>query len=52
MPVLVVIQGLSHGMMAAVRVLIAPDSFTGTLTAAEAAEAIADGWRRHAPATT
>jgi glycerate kinase len=32
-----------------VRVLIAPDSFAGTLTAAEAAEAIADGWRRHAP---
>jgi glycerate 2-kinase len=36
-------------MMAAVRVLIAPDSFAGTLTAAEAAEAIAEGWRRHAP---
>jgi len=33
-----------------VRVLIAPDSFGGTLTAAEAAEAIAAGWRDAAPA--
>ena len=32
------------------RVLVAPDCFTGTLTAAEAAEAIASGWQRHAPA--
>jgi glycerate 2-kinase len=32
------------------RVLIAPDSFGGTMTAVEAAEAIASGWRRHAPA--
>jgi glycerate kinase len=31
------------------RVLIAPDSFGGTLTAVEAAEAIATGWRRRAP---
>ena len=31
------------------RVLIAPDKFAGTLTAVEAAEAIAEGWRRHAP---
>ena len=31
------------------RVLIAPDDFTGTLTAVEAAEAIAAGWRSHAP---
>lgn len=31
------------------RVLIAPDSFTGTLTAAEASAAIADGWTRQAP---
>lgn len=31
------------------RVLIAPDKFSGTLTAVEAAEAIATGWRRHAP---
>ncbi|WEV78907.1 glycerate kinase [Janibacter cremeus] len=30
-------------------VLIAPDSFTGTLTATQAAEAIAAGWRRSAP---
>jgi glycerate 2-kinase len=32
-----------------VRVLIAPDKFAGTLTAAEAASAIAEGWLRHAP---
>jgi len=32
-----------------VRVLIAPDCFSGTLSAAQAAEAIADGWRRTAP---
>ena len=31
------------------RVLVAPDKFAGTLTAVEAAEAIATGWRRHAP---
>ena len=31
------------------RVLVAPDKFAGTLTAVEAAEAIADGWRRQAP---
>ena len=31
------------------RVLIAPDCFTGTLSAVQAAEAIADGWRRGAP---
>lgn len=31
------------------RVLIAPDKFAGTLTAVEAAEAMADGWRRRAP---
>lgn len=30
-------------------VLIAPDKFAGTLTAVEAARAIADGWARHAP---
>ncbi|GAA3613698.1 glycerate kinase [Marihabitans asiaticum] len=30
-------------------VLIAPDCFTGTLTATQAAEAIAQGWRRSAP---
>jgi glycerate kinase len=31
------------------RVLIAPDKFAGTLTAGEAAEAIARGWARRAP---
>ena len=31
------------------RVLIAPDSFTGTLSAVQAAEAIAAGWRDTAP---
>jgi glycerate kinase len=31
------------------RVLIAPDKYAGTLTATEAAEAIATGWRRSAP---
>lgn len=31
------------------RVLIAPDKFAGTLTAVEAARAIADGWQRQAP---
>jgi len=35
--------------MAAMRVLIAPDSFGGTLTAVEAAAAIAEGWRRTVP---
>jgi glycerate kinase len=32
------------------RVLIAPDKFAGTLSAVEAAEAMAEGWRRRAPA--
>jgi glycerate kinase len=32
-----------------VRVLVAPDCFTGTLSAGEAAAAIAEGWRRTAP---
>lgn len=31
------------------RVLVAPDTFGGTLTAPEAARAIIEGWRRHAP---
>jgi glycerate kinase len=31
------------------RVLVAPDKFAGTLTAVEAAQAIAEGWRRRAP---
>jgi glycerate 2-kinase len=36
----------------AVRVLVAPDKFKGTLTAQEAAEAIAAGWARGAPDDT
>ncbi|MGB8022015.1 MAG: glycerate kinase, partial [Candidatus Nanopelagicales bacterium] len=32
------------------RILVCPDSFTGTLTAAEAADAIVRGWRDCAPA--
>lgn len=36
-------------MMSRMRVLVAPDKFAGTLTAVEAAEAIASGWRRTAP---
>ena len=35
--------------MAAVRILVAPDKFAGTLTAVQAATAMADGWHRHAP---
>jgi glycerate kinase len=35
--------------MFSVRILIAPDKFAGTLTAAEAAGAIAAGWRRWSP---
>ncbi|MFP5072796.1 glycerate kinase [Pseudonocardia nantongensis] len=31
------------------RIVVAPDSFGGTLSAREAAEAIAEGWRRAAP---
>lgn len=34
---------------AAARVLIAPDSFGGTMSAPEAAEAVAAGWRRAVP---
>jgi glycerate kinase len=33
-----------------VRVVVAPDKYAGTLSAVEAAEAIAAGWRRSAPA--
>lgn len=33
----------------AVRILLAPDCFTGTLTAREAADAMAEGWGRGAP---
>jgi glycerate kinase len=32
-----------------VRILIAPDKFAGTMSAAEAADAIAEGWRRARP---
>ena len=35
--------------MPRMRILVAPDKFAGTLTAVEAADAIAAGWRRHAP---
>lgn len=31
------------------RILVAPDKFAGTLSAVEAAEAIAEGWRRRRP---
>jgi glycerate kinase len=31
------------------RIVVAPDKFAGTLSAIEAAEAIAEGWRRTAP---
>ncbi len=31
------------------RILVAPDKFAGTLTAVEAAEAVAEGWNRTAP---
>ena len=31
------------------RILVAPDKFAGTLTARQAGEAIAAGWRRHSP---
>jgi glycerate kinase len=37
------------GQTALVRILVAPDTFAGTLTAAEAAEAVRDGWNRTAP---
>src|SRR5690349_16951506 len=35
--------------MAPMRILVAPDKFAGTLSAVEAAEAIAAGWRDAAP---
>src|SRR6478609_2932158 len=35
--------------MPRMRILVAPDKFAGTLSAVEAAEAIAAGWRRQAP---
>jgi glycerate kinase len=36
--------------MAAMRVLVAPGRFAGTLTAVQAARAVAEGWHRRAPA--
>lgn len=39
------VAGRLHGM----RILVAPDSFGGTLSAVQAAEAVAQGWRRAAP---
>ncbi len=35
--------------MPRMRILVAPDKFAGTLTAVEAADAVAAGWRRQAP---
>src|SRR4051812_50133977 len=35
--------------MVVMRVLVAPDSFGGTLSAVEAAEAVAAGWRETSP---
>lgn len=35
--------------MTGMRILVAPDKFAGTLTAVQAADAIARGWRRWAP---
>lgn len=37
------------GHSATVRIVVAPDKFAGTLSAVQAAEAIATGWHRHAP---
>src|SRR3954453_8717047 len=41
--------GVPRVWMTRMRVLIAPDKFAGTLSAVEAAQAIAEGWRRQAP---
>jgi glycerate kinase len=38
--------------MGQVHILVAPDCFTGSLSAGQAAEAIAEGWRRSAPRDT
>src|SRR5690242_21156190 len=35
--------------MPRMRILVAPDKFAGTLTAVEAADAVAEGWRRTSP---
>ena len=42
-------QGTRGHTLRDVRVVVAPDSFGGTLSATAAAEAVALGWRRHAP---
>jgi glycerate kinase len=44
------LRHLAAGQNGAVRILVAPDKFGGTLSAVEAAEAIVAGWRRVAPA--
>src|SRR5688500_2489449 len=43
------VQGHEQGGEVRMRILVAPDKFAGTLTAVEAADAIAAGWRRRAP---
>lgn len=43
------LEGIPSSHAGRVRVVIAPDKFAGTLTAVEAAEAVATGWARHAP---
>ncbi|GAA1391270.1 glycerate kinase [Pseudonocardia kongjuensis] len=40
----------ARASLARMRIVVAPDSFGGTLSAREAAEAIAEGWRRSVPA--
>lgn len=42
-------QGEPNGTVEPVRVLIAPDSFTGSMTAPQAADAIASGWLGTSP---
>jgi glycerate kinase len=39
----------SHDIGSALRVVVAPDSFKGSLTASEVAELIADAWRAVRP---
>lgn len=43
----VTLSGL--GTLRPMRIVVAPDKYAGTLSAVEAARAIADGWRRQAP---
>ena len=40
---------LATGTLGPMRILLAPDGFGGTLTAAQAAHALGEGWRRVAP---